>query len=61
MILSRRRLLHLTASAAALPVRVILGANDPLRWYRFGGDFLPSPPLARGLGICAGVVLAWSR
>jgi hypothetical protein len=50
--------------AAALPVHVMLGADDPLRWYRLGGDFLPSPPRAMGLVICWGALLAgleWKR
>jgi predicted esterase len=47
-----------------VPVLVIAGGRDPLRWYRFGGERLPSPLVAFGLLGCAvavaGVFL-WRR
>ncbi len=42
------------APAEPIPVRILTGANDPLRHYRFGGAFLPAPPLA--VVLCAGLV-----
>jgi hypothetical protein len=50
--------------AKALPIRVLTGERDPLRCYRFGGAFLPSPPIAISLAICLGAAvgcLVWRR
>jgi predicted esterase len=52
-------------SAAALPVHVILGEKDSLRWYRYGGEFLPRPGravvLIGGLGALLGFLACRRR